>query len=153
MQTNDIHDLIDQAAIVVGNFGQARLNRGVHCWSVPARSPEGFRTSFAIDDQQCTLYFDECAVDVASVAQALDLLRAALSGEIRLRIDTVSGRAYRWSVERQNVDGNWRAEHVIAVFNFKFWGRVASVYRQNDFCGRRFTPAIEVPAQLTEIAA
>lgn len=153
MQANDIHELVAQAAMLIESFPHADLIRGIHCLTVPATSPGGFRTRFAIDKQQCTLYFDDCAVDVASTAQALELLELALSGELRLRIDTVSGRPHRWSVERRNVDGGWRAEHVASVFNFKFWGRTASVCRQNDFGHRVRTPTNEMSSELTGIAA
>ena len=121
---------------------RAELTRGVASMRVPAVAPDGFDMRFAVEDRHCHLTFDRWSLDFASNDQrALDLFELALHGGVRLRIDTVDGGPWRWTLERQAENRTWVAEQSMGFFNFRFWGTKGVTYLQNDFGFRAWSPA------------
>jgi len=108
--------------------------------TVNASGPLGFRMSAMVEDGRFTLYFDDWFEEFECEEIARDIFDAALKGEARLKVDILSGRRWRWTLERLDASGNWRSEGSIGHVIWRFWGRQSSIYLRNEF------PPLELPA-------
>jgi hypothetical protein len=107
--------------------------------SVKASSPGGFDMTVMIEGGKYTLYFDNWIEEFVSSEAARRTFEAALSGEARLRVDTLSGRRWRWTLERLDDAGRWVPESSVAHVIWRFWGHRTTVHLRNSF--RRQQPS------------
>lgn len=133
---------------VVAACPRATLVRGIASMRIPAALPQGasgqagFDICVTFDDRLCRLTFDRWSLDFArNDHRAMELFEQAMQGDVRLRIDTVGGQPWQWTLERQTSNKGWVAEQSMGVLNLRFWGKKRVVYRQNDFGFKAWTPA------------
>jgi len=108
----------------------ARSHSGV---SVKASGPNGFDMTVMVEDGRFALYFDNWVEEFDNDEIARRTFEAALAGEARLRVDTLSGRRWRWTLETLSDDGVWVPESTIGHVTWRFWGRPSSLYLRNTF--------------------
>ena len=101
--------------------------------SVKASGPHGFDMSIMVEDGRYALYFDNWTEEFDCEDMAKETFEAALTGEARLRIDMLSGRKWRWTLERLDEGGRWCPESTIGHVTWRFWGRPSSVFLRNTF--------------------
>lgn len=78
--------------------------------------------------------------ELVSIDAALEYVALAVSGAIRLKIETCRGKPRRWVVQRRQADGSWLDETDMAVPSLWPWGQKATIYRQNRFSLRDGQP-------------
>ena len=108
--------------------------------TVKASGPNGFDMVVMVEDGRYALYFDNWVEEFDNDEIARRTFEAALAGEARLRVDMLSGRRWRWTLETLGEDGQWLPESTIGHVTWRFWGRTSSLYLRNSF--PRQTPAI-----------
>ena len=64
-----------------------------------------------------------------------------MHGDVRLRIDSIGGEPWQWTLERQTSDKGWVAEQSMGVLNLRFWGKKSVAYLRNDFGFKGWSPA------------
>ena len=101
--------------------------------TVNASGPLGFRMSATVEDGRYALYFDEWFEEFECEEIAREIFEAALRGEVRLKVDILSGRRWRWTLERLDANGNWRSEGSVGHVLWRFWGRQTSIHLRNEF--------------------
>lgn len=111
----------------------ARVERYPSGLSVKGSGPNGFDMTVMIEDGRYALYFDNWAEEFESDEIARRTFEAALSGEARLRVDLLSGRSWRWTLEMLDENSNWVPESTIGHVIWRFWGRPSRMYLRNDF--------------------
>jgi len=104
--------------------------------TINASGPQGFQMSVMIEDGRFALYFDDWMEEFESEDIVRDVLEAALRGEARLRVDTLAGRRWRWTLERLDAAGNWVSESTISHVIWRFWGPQSTLYLKNTFACR-----------------
>ena len=125
----------------------AQLVRGVHTMRVLAGKPSGFQLSLALDDRHCTLTFDQWSMPFPRNDQtALELFELALHGDVRIRVDAIGARPWRWTLERRTPDGVWQTEQSMGGLKLRFWGRKSVAFLRNDF-GFQAWPPEEKPSE------
>lgn len=89
-----------------------------------------------------TVLWTECGIvlsigpwhgDVGSPEVANSYIARALTGSLRVRIDKLNGKPWKFAIELQDDRGNWQPEDEIVFFRFRFPGRntLSTTYMQN----------------------
>ena len=73
-------------------------------------------------------HFDNNAQETEEMME--QLLRALL-GLIRIKEFSKKGEAYKWTLQIQDVDGNWIDDGTMSTMNFDFWNKSEIRYLQN----------------------
>jgi hypothetical protein len=107
-----------------------RLPEGV---SVKASGVDGFNMTVVVEEGRCALYFDGWFEEFGCKESALRTIADALSGDARLRVDMLSGRRWRWTLETFDDAGQWVSESTISHVIWRFWGRKSAIYLRNNF--------------------
>jgi hypothetical protein len=76
------------------------------------------------------LCFDNWHEDFQDRASAIRLIKEAMSGRIRLRIDRIGGKPFKWSVERLRSDDCWTILYVTSVWRFGWNRKVDTIFRR-----------------------
>ncbi len=74
--------------------------------SIPCAAPDEFNMAIETSRGRCVVHLGAWRDEFASVGEAIELLDAAISGEIRLRID-IDERGPHCSAERRLTNGEW----------------------------------------------
>jgi len=101
--------------------------------TVSASGPRGFRMSVMVENGRYAVYFDNWFEEFDCPDAARQMFEAALKGEARLKVDMLSGRRWRWTLERRDEAGTWQTESTTGHVIWRFWGRQSSVYLRNAF--------------------
>lgn len=101
--------------------------------TVAASGRRGFDMALLVVHGECTLCFDGWKETFSDIEQVRGLFEAALRGTARLKVDTLSGKPWRWTLERLDEADQWIAESTIGHPTWRFWGEVGSVYLRNVF--------------------
>lgn len=132
---------------VVSACPRAELVRGIASMRIPAPRPQsencqqGFDICVTFDDRKCRLRFDRWSLDFArNDHRAMELFEQAMHGDVRLRVDTIGGEPWHWTLERHTSDKGWVAEQSMGVLNLRFWGQRGVTYLCNDFGFQAWTP-------------
>lgn len=108
-----------------------QVHRGIGSVCIPAIERNGFDIKVQFDPDGFVIALDRAILEVSSHVVALQIVEDALTGKIRIKIDTIAGRAWQWSVERLQADGRWATESVSGYLAFRWWREVASFYKMN----------------------
>jgi hypothetical protein len=101
--------------------------------SVKSSGPDGFDMAVIVEDGHYSLYFDNWAEELENGEIAREMFEAALKGNARLRVDMLSGRRWRWTLEKKDEDGSWLTASTTGHVLWRFWGRQSSIYLRNAF--------------------
>ena len=129
--------------LAIGSCAGAQMARFPNGISVMASGPGGFDMAVVVEDGRYALYFDNWTEEFVSDEAARRTFEAALAGTARLRVDTLAGRRWRWTLETLDDTGRWVAESTIGHAIWRFWGQQASFYLRNSFPLRRGDDAAE----------
>lgn len=111
----------------------AMVERGPSGMTVSASGLNGFNMSVMVEEGRYALYFDNWVEEFELEEIARELFEAALKGEVRIKVDILSGRRWRWTLERVDSAGNWHAESSTDHVIWRFWGRQSTIYLRNTF--------------------
>jgi len=98
---------------------------------VQPSGPEGFGLTVIADAGRYALYFDGWAEEFGSDEIVRRLVLAALSGDVRLRVDLLGGRRWRWTLESLDANGAWQPESTLSHVTWRFWGARETQYLRN----------------------
>ena len=140
MLASESRQIFTQIEQMLAACPRARHVRGLRSLSIPASGPEGFDVMLALDQSECILCFDGWSLEFNRPEQALHYVELALHGEMRLKIDSIGGRPWRWTVERLGPDRAWLVENVMGFLRLRFWGEKRVTYLCNDFGFAGWTP-------------
>jgi len=90
--------------------------------SIPAGMDDEFSIQLIRSGRVWILCFDCWHEDFFDRASAVELIRQALAGRVRLGVDRAGGRPVKWVVERLESDGHWIELFVNGVWRFG-WSR------------------------------
>ena len=62
----------------------------------------------------------------------LDQLIFGLTGAARLKEFSKSGKAFKWTLQIEDREGNWYDNGTVGLFNLNFWTKTEVTYFQND---------------------
>ena len=133
MLADEEHAFLQRIAVAVSACVGAVMTHFPSGLRVDASGPGGFDMSVMIEDGKYILYFGNWTEDFLSEDAARRTFEAALSGDARLRAETLAGRQWRWTLERRDEDGQWIAESTVAHVIWRFWGRRETIYLRNTF--------------------
>jgi hypothetical protein len=74
--------------------------------SIPCGAPDEFNMVIETSRGRCVVHLGAWSDEFASVGEAIELIDAAVRGDIRLRID-IDERAKHCSAERRLINGDW----------------------------------------------
>lgn len=96
-------------------------------------SPNGPDVTVILSDGRCTLAVGTWHDDLVSMDVALEYVKLAVEGHLRVRIDQLGGKPWQYALERRIDDGSWREESVMLVPRFTLWARKKTThYLQNE---------------------
>ncbi len=98
--------------------------------SIPAAGDDEFSIRLSRSGGVWILCFDSWHEDFHDRASAIQLIQDALSGRVRLRIDRIGGRPFKWTVERLEGDGRWIELYVSGVWRFGWSRKFDRVWRR-----------------------
>lgn len=124
---------LQEIEVAIGACPGAQVARTATGLSVKASGPHGFDMAVMVEDGRYALYFDNWTEEFVSDEMARRTFEAALAGTARLRVDTLAGRRWRWTLETVDESGRWIAESTIGHVIWRFWGRQATFYLRNTF--------------------
>ena len=133
MLASESRQIFAQIERMLSSCPAARHVRGVRSLSVPASGPDGFDIVLALDQSECILCLDGWSLEFNRPEQALEYVELALCGDLRLRINSLAGRPWRWTLERLALDRSWKVENVMGYLRLRFWGEKRVIYLRNDF--------------------
>lgn len=107
--------------------------RQMRSLSVKSGGAGGFEMSAMAANGRYALTFGGWGEEFESPEAARDYFEAALRGEARLRLETLGGRPWRWTLERLNQDGQWVPQSTITHAIWRFWGRRETRYLVNAY--------------------
>ena len=86
------------------------------CLTIRPATGTGFTISLLRGPGSWIVFFDGWHDEFPDLEMVLALIRQALSGEVRLRVDRMGQKPWRWTVERRLGDATWVALYSNAVF-------------------------------------
>lgn len=143
------HAFLQRIAIAVSDCVGATAAQFPSGLAVKASGADGFDMTVMIEGGRYALYFDNWTEEFVSGEAAWRMFEAALSGDARLRVDTLSGRRWRWALERRDETGHWIEESAVSHVIWRVWGEREMVYLRNTF-PRRTSIGREDVAPLTQ---
>jgi hypothetical protein len=133
MLAKDHHPFLQEMEAIARGYAGANVERLPSGLAVKGSGPDGFDMAIVVEDGRYALYFDNWAEEFECDEIARRLLEAALKGDARLRVDLLSGRRWRWTLEMLDESGYWLPESTISHVIWRFWGRHSSVYLRNAY--------------------
>lgn len=111
----------------------AQVTTGVTTVTVLRVSPAGPDVTVFFSEGRCTLAIGGWHDDLVSMDVVLDYVKMAVAGTLRVRIDQIRGKPWKYVLERQREDGNWSEESVMVVPRLSaLWARQPTThYLQN----------------------
>lgn len=100
------------------------------------RDDKGFDILLQTDPRENTLYFGifhwhfDNTED--EINEMLNQLVFGLTGIARLKVFSKNGKAYKWTLQIQDRDGNWFDNETMGLMNFNFWTKAEINYLRND---------------------
>lgn len=104
--------------------------------TVTASHPNGFDMSILVTGNHYVVAFDEWSEEFEDAEEARHIFLAAVEGTARLRVEMLSGRKWRWTLERLAKSGDWIPESTIGHVIWRFWGKASVVCLRNGFVHR-----------------
>ena len=101
------------------------------------RNDTGFAVIVWTHERENTLYFGDSYhwhydnTD-AEQTELLDQIVFGLTGIARIKVWTKNQKAYKWTLELQDQDGNWLDNGTTGTINLNFWTQPEFHYLQND---------------------
>jgi hypothetical protein len=101
-----------------------------------SRNKNGFDILIQTDPRENTLHFgtfhSHFENNEQETNEMLNQLVFGLTGIARLKEYSKNGKAYKWTIQIQDKDGNWFSNGTMGVKNFNFWKKADINYLQND---------------------
>lgn len=96
-------------------------------------TPDGPDVTAIIADGRCTLAIGAWHDDLYSLDVTLDYMRMAVEGSLRVRVDRMNGKPWKYALERRLDNGSWQEESVLELPRFNLWGRrrISTTYLHN----------------------
>lgn len=126
------HPVLEDIGSGLSGLFATHVVRSPSSISVRASDPSGFDMTMFVDDGRYVLAFDEWTEESEDADRARALFAAALQGHARLKVEYLSGRPWRWTLERLDA-GRWMPESTMAHAIWRFWGRSSVGYLRNSF--------------------
>lgn len=98
--------------------------------SIPAGADDEFNIKLIRSGRVWVLCFDFWHEDFYDRASAIQLIKEALAGGLRLRIDRMGAQPVQWAVERLGSDGRWIELYVSRVLRFGWSQKLDSIWRR-----------------------
>jgi hypothetical protein len=117
----------------IRRYPGAEVTRFPGGFSVKASGVDGFNVTVVVEERRCALYFEDWFEEFGCKEMALRTFAAALSGDARLRVDMLSGRRWRWTLETFDDAGQWVPQSTISHVIWRFWGRKSTILLRNTF--------------------
>jgi hypothetical protein len=96
----------------------------------------GFGIKLQTDQRENTLVFKAFHLHFDNTKEETDemlnQLVFGLTGIARLKELSKNGKAYKWILQIQDIEGNWLDSETMGLFNFAFWTKTEIKYLQND---------------------
>lgn len=86
------------------------------CLTIDQVNETGFTISLLRSSDCWIVFFDDWHDEFPDLEMVLVLIGQALSGNVRLRVDRMGQKPWRWTVERKLADRTWVALYSNAVF-------------------------------------
>jgi len=96
-----------------------------------AASKFGFDVGFESSGAGCIVFLDGWHDEFANPDQGLRLIQQALTGDLRLKVEAISGRPWMWTVERLGPGSTWAVVHAGGLFRWKLGRTVECRYLRN----------------------
>src|SRR5690554_7134099 len=100
------------------------------------RDEQGFDILLQLDQRENTLHFGtfhwHFDNNEEEIDEMLNQLVFGLTGIARLKELSKNGKAYKWTLQIQDRDGNWFDNGTMGLMNFNFWTKTGIKYLQND---------------------
>lgn len=98
---------------------------------IPRQSSEGPDVSVLVSGHRCTVAIGPWYEDMPSLDMALEYVTRAVDGAMRVRIDTLGGKPWKYTLERLE-SGSWVEESAVVLPRLTLWKRdVTTRYMQN----------------------
>ena len=112
------------------------LKSNMHLTILP-RNKLGFGIVLLTNERENTLYFGDAYhwhFDNSDIEQKemLDQIAYGLTGVARITVWKKSNKAYKWTLELQDENGNWSNIGTTGNINLNFWTQPELEYLQND---------------------
>ena len=127
------HEFLQGIEIALSACTGAQVIRMANGVTVRSSGPDGFDMTVLAEDGVYVLQFDNWTEEFLSEEMALRTFVAALSGEARLKVDTLGERRWRWTLEMRDAAGAWKPESTIGHVTWRLWGRQSSYYLKNAY--------------------
>lgn len=141
------HEFLQSVEIALSACTGVQVTRFATGVTVKSSGPDGFDITVMAEDGLYILQFDNWTEEFLTEEPALRTFAAALAGEARLRVDTLGGRRWRWTLEIRDRDGQWRPESTIGHVTWRLWGRQASLHLRNAFAMKAAEATAPQPAR------
>ncbi|MBP9068391.1 MAG: hypothetical protein KBG47_02715 [Bacteroidia bacterium] len=100
------------------------------------RDEQGFDILLQLDQRENTLHFGtfhwHFDNNEEETDEMLNQLVFGLTGIARLKELSKNGKAYKWTLQIQDREGNWFDNGTMGRMNFNFWTKTDIKYLQND---------------------
>lgn len=130
------HIFLEDIGSTLSHWSGTQVSRSATNITVSASSASGFDMAIVVEEGRCILAFDEWVEEFEDAELARRTFAAALDGTARLKVDTLSGRRWRWTLERLDKAGQWIPQSTIGHVIWRFWGSASVVYLRNNFAQR-----------------
>lgn len=96
-------------------------------------TPDGPDVTAIISEGRCTLAIGAWHDDLYSLDVTLNYMKMAVEGSLRVRVDRMNGKPWKYALERRYDDGSWKEESVLELPRFSLWGRrrISTTYLHN----------------------
>jgi hypothetical protein len=95
-------------------------------------TPHGPDVTVIFSNGRCTLAIGSWHDDLVSLDTVMEYVKLAVTGGLRVRIDQLSGKPWKYALERRLDDGAWQEESVLMIPRLAFWNRrQTTTYLQN----------------------
>ncbi len=100
------------------------------------KDKKGFDILLQLAQREHTLHFNtfhwHYDNNEEEINEMLTQLAFGLTGISRLKEYSKNGKAYKWTLQIQDRDGNWYDNGTMGLMNFNFWTKTEIKYLQND---------------------
>jgi hypothetical protein len=97
---------------------------------------KGFDILLQTDQRENTLHFGTFHWHFENTDEEtnemLNQLVLGLTGIVRLKEFSKNGKAYKWTLQIQDRDGNWFDKETMGLLNFNFWTKKDVKFLKND---------------------
>ena len=100
------------------------------------RDEKGFDILLQVNQRENTLHFETFHLHFNNnedeTNEMLNQLVFGLTGITRLKKFSKNGKAYKWTLQTQDKDGNWFDNGTMGLMSLNFWTKADIKYLQND---------------------